>query len=74
MEKKKKVCLRYRDFELLLFLSEYGIISNENVKLHYNSKYYYKNRLASLAKGDMVERIYGKVVLGAKGKSYLNKA
>lgn len=73
MEKKKKVCLRFRDFELLLFLSEYGIISNENVKLHYNSKYYYKNRLASLAKGNIVERIYGKVVLGPKGKSYLNK-
>ena len=71
MEKEKRVCLRNRDFELLLFLSEYGVISNENVKLKYNSEYYYKNRLASLAKGEMIERLYGKVVLGRKGKKYL---
>ena len=34
---------------------------------------YYKNRLASLAKGKFVERLYGKVVLGRKGKNSLNK-
>lgn len=73
MEKEKRVCLRCRDFEFMMFLAEYGIITNENVKLFYNSDYYYKNRLASLAKGEMVERLYGKVVLGRKGKSYLNK-
>lgn len=69
----KRVCLRDRDIEFLMFLSEYGIIKNENVKLFYNSEFYYKNRLASLAKGEMVERLYGKVGLGRKGKSYLNK-
>lgn len=73
MEKEKKICLRNRDFNFIMYLSEYGIITNENVKLFYDSKYYYKNRLASLAKGEFVERLYGKVVLGRKGKSYLNK-
>ena len=73
MEKEKKICLRNRDFNFIMYLSEYGIITNENVKLFYDSKYYYKNRLASLAKGEFIERVYGKVVLGRKGKSYLNK-
>ena len=73
MEKEKKVCLRNRDLELMLFLSEYGVITNENVKLIYKSEYYYKNRLASLAKGDMIERLYGKVILGTKGKRFLNE-
>ena len=73
MEKEKKICLRSRDFDFIMYLSEYGIITNENVKLFYDSKYYYKNRLASLAKGEFIERVYGKVVLGRKGKSYLNK-
>ena len=31
MEKEKRVCLRSRDVELILFLAEYGIITNENV-------------------------------------------
>ena len=74
MEKEKRICLRNRDFNFIMYLSEYGIITNENVKLFYDSKYYYKNRLASLAKGEFVERLYGKVVLGRKGKSYLNEA
>ncbi len=69
----KKVCLRDRDIEFLKFLAEYGIIKNENVKLFYNSEYYYRNRLASLAKGKIIERLYGKVVLGRNGKIYLNK-
>lgn len=73
MEKEKRVCLRSRDIELILFLAKYGIITNENVKLLYQSEYYYKNRLASLAKGDMIERLYGKVVLSRKGKRYLNE-
>ena len=73
MEKEKRICLRNRDFNFIMYLSEYGIIANENVKLFYDSKYYYKNRLASLAKGEFVERLYGKVVLGRKGKSYLNE-
>ena len=73
MEKEKRICLRSRDFDFIMYLSEYGIITNENVKLFYDSKYYYKNRLASLAKGEFIERVYGKVVLGRKGKSYLNK-
>lgn len=73
MEKEKRVCLRSRDIELILFLAEYGIITNENVKLLYQSEYYYKNRLASLAKGDMIERLYGKVILSRKGKRYLNE-
>lgn len=73
MEKEKRICLRNRDFNFIMYLSEYGIITNENVKLFYHSKYYYKNRLASLAKGEFIERLYGKVVLGRKGKSYLNK-
>ena len=73
MEKEKRVCLRSRDVELILFLAEYGIITNENVKLLYQSEYYYKNRLASLAKGDMIERLYGKVILSRKGKRYLNE-
>ena len=73
MEKEKRICLRNRDFNFIMYLAEYGIITNENVKLFYDSKYYYKNRLASLAKGEFVERLYGKVVLGRKGKSYLNK-
>ena len=73
MEKEKRICLRNRDLNFIIYLSEYGIITNENVKLFYDSKYYYKNRLASLAKGEFVERLYGKVVLGRKGKSYLNK-
>ena len=73
MEKEKRICLRNRDFNFIMYLSEYGIITNENVKLFYDSKYYYKNRLASLAKGEFVERLYGKVVLGRKGKNYLNK-
>lgn len=73
MEKEKRICLRNRDFNFIMYLSEYGIITNENVKLFYHSKYYYKNRLASLAKGEFIERVYGKVVLGRKGKSYLNK-
>ena len=70
---EKRICLRNRDFNFIMYLSEYGIITNENVKLFYDSKYYYKNRLASLAKGEFIERVYGKVVLGRKGKSYLNK-
>lgn len=73
MEKEKRVCLRSRDIELILFLAEYGTITNENVKLLYQSEYYYKNRLASLAKGDLIERLYGKVVLSRKGKHYLNE-
>lgn len=73
MEKEKRICLRNRDFNFIMYLAEYGIITNENVKLFYDSKYYYKNRLASLAKGEFVERLYGKVVLERKGKSYLNK-
>ncbi len=73
MEKEKRICLRNRDFNFIMYLAEYGIITNENVKLFYDSKYYYKNRLASLAKGEFVERLYGKVVLGRKGKNYLNK-
>ena len=73
MEKEKRICLRNRDFNFIMYLSEYGIITNENVKLFYDSKYYYKNRLASLAKGEFVERLYGKVVLGRKGKNYLNE-
>lgn len=73
MEKEKRVCLRSRDIELILFLAEYGIITNENVNLLYQSEYYYKNRLASLAKGDMIERLYGKVILSRKGKRYLNE-
>ena len=73
MEKEKRICLRNRDFNFIMYLSEYGIITNENVKLFYDSKYYYKNRLASLAKGEFIERLYGKVVLGRKGKSYLNE-
>lgn len=73
MEKEKRICLRNRDFNFIMYLAEYGIITNENVKLFYDSKYYYKNRLASFAKGEFVERLYGKVVLGRKGKSYLNK-
>ena len=73
MEKEKRICLRNRDFNFIMYLAEYGIITNENAKLFYDSKYYYKNRLASLAKGEFIERLYGKVVLGRKGKSYLNK-
>ncbi len=73
MEKEKRICLRNRDFNFIMYLAGYGIITNENVKLFYDSKYYYKNRLASLAKGEFTERLYGKVVLGRKGKSYLNK-
>lgn len=73
MEKEKRVCLRDRDLELIMFLAEYGVITNENVKLLYQSEYYYKNRLASLAKGEMIERLYGKAILGRKGKQYLNK-
>ena len=42
MEKEKKICLRNRDFNFIMYLSEYGIITNENVKLFYDSKYYYK--------------------------------
>ena len=72
MRREKKVCLRDRDLTLMFHLSDYGIITNENVKEMYGSKYYYKNRLASLAKGEMIERQYGKVVLGTKGKKYLN--
>ena len=45
MEKEKRICLRSRDFDFIMYLSEYGIITNENVKLFYDSKYYYKNRL-----------------------------
>ena len=71
--KEKRVCLRDRDIEFIGFLGEYGSITNENVKLFYKSEYYYKNRLASLAKGEIIERLYGKVVLGRKGKSYLNE-
>ena len=73
MGKEKRVCLRDRDIEFISFLGEYGSITNENVKLFYQSEYYYKNRLASLAKGEIIERLYGKVVLGRKGKSYLNE-
>ena len=73
MGKEKRVCLRDRDIEFISFLGEYGSITNENVKLFYQSEYYYKNRLASLAKGEFIERLYGKVVLGRKGKSYLNE-
>ena len=73
MVKEKRVCLRDRDIEFIGFLGEYGSITNENVRLFYQSEYYYKNRLASLAKGEIIERLYGKVVLGRKGKSYLNK-
>lgn len=73
MVKEKRVCLRDRDIEFIGFLGEYGSITNENVKLFYQSEYYYKNRLASLAKGEFIERLYGKVVLGRKGKSYLNE-
>ena len=73
MVKEKRVCLRDRDIEFIGFLGEYGSITNENVKLFYQSEYYYKNRLASLAKGEIIERLYGKVVLGRKGKSYLNE-
>ena len=73
MEKEKRICLKNRDFNFIMYLAEYGVITNENVKLFYDSKYYYKNRLASLAKGEFVERLYGKVVLGRKGKSYLNE-
>ena len=73
MKKEKRVYLRGRDVELILFLAEYGIITNENVKLLYQSEYYYKNRLASLAKGDMIKRSYGKVILSRKGKRYLNE-
>ena len=73
MVKEKRVCLRDRDVEFIGFLGEYGSITNENVKLFYQSEYYYKNRLASLAKGEIIERLYGKVVLGRKGKSYLNE-
>ena len=73
MEKEKRICLRSRDFDFIMYLSEYGIITNKNVKLFYDSKYYYKNRVASLAKGEFIERVYGKVVLGRKGKSYLNE-
>lgn len=73
MEKEKRVCLRDRDLELIMFLAEYGVITNENVKLLYQSEYYYKNRLASLAKGEMIERLYGKAILGRKGKQYLSK-
>lgn len=73
MKKEKRVYLRGRDVELILFLAEYGIITNENVKLLYQSEYYYKNRLASLAKGDMIKRLYGKVILSRKGKRYLNE-
>ena len=73
MEKEKRICLRNRDFNFIMYLAEYGVITNENVKLFYDSKYYYKNRLASLAKGEFIERVYGKVVLGRKGKSYLNE-
>lgn len=54
----KRVCLRKRDIKFIMFLGEYGIITNENVKMFYDSEYYYKNRLASLAKGEMVERLY----------------
>ena len=71
--KEKRVCLRDRDIEFISFLGEYGSITNENVRLFYQSEYYYKNRLASLAKGEIIERLYGKVVLGRKGKSYLNE-
>ena len=39
-----------RDKELILFLAEYGSITNENVQVLYDSKYYYKNRLASFSK------------------------
>lgn len=35
MEKEKRVCLRDRDLELIMFLAEYGVITNENVKLLY---------------------------------------
>ena len=56
-----------------MYLVEYRIIVNENVKLFYDSKYHYKNRLASLANEEFIQRLYGKVVLGRKGKSYLNK-
>ena len=73
MENDKKICLRNRDMELMLYLSDYGIVSNENVKLLYKSEYYYKNRLASLAKGGIIERQYGKVLLGTKGKKVLNE-
>lgn len=73
MVKEKRVCLRNRDIEFIGFLGEYGSITNENVRLFYQSEYYYKNRLASLAKGKIIERLYGKVVLGRKGKSYLNE-
>lgn len=73
MEKEKRVCLRDRDLELIMFLAEYGVITNENVKLLYQSEYYYKNRLASLAKGEMIERLYGKAILGRKGKQYLSR-
>ena len=73
LEKEKKVCLRDRDKELILFLAEYGSITNENVQVLYDSKYYYKNRLASLAKGKMIERQYGSVVLDRNGRSYLIK-
>lgn len=73
MEKEKRICLRNRDIELITFLAEYGSITNENVKLLYQLEYYYKNRLASLAKGDMIERLYEKVVLSRKEKHYLNQ-
>ena len=59
MEKEKRICLRDRDrdrdIELIMFLAEYGSVTNENVKLLYQSEYYYKNRLTSLVKGDMIE-------------------
>ena len=54
MVKEKRVCLRVRDIEFIGFLGEYGSITNENVKLFYQSEYYYKNRLASLAKGEII--------------------
>ena len=39
MEREKRICLRSRDFDFIMYLSEYGIITNENVKLFYDSKY-----------------------------------
>ena len=75
MEKEKRICLRdrNRDIELIMFLAEYGSVTNENVKLLYQSEYYYKNRLTSLVKGDMIEWLYGKIGLSRKGKHYSNQ-
>lgn len=63
--------MKDKDLEIILFVNKYKYVKVSDFKYLYDNKQYYKNKVKQLLKDEYLRKIKWYVVLGRKGKSYL---